>query len=495
MRRAGVLLHPTALPGSPVCGSFGAEAHRWLDLLADHGIKAWQLLPLAPPDSLGSPYSSPSSFALNAWLLDAELLVAEGLLEPADLSELPQGGDSARLDLVRADQRAEQLGAALLRRYPHWERAQRERFASWRDQQRTWLVDHCRFWVLRRRFNAQPWWQWPQPLACRQRSALRALDAEAQQPLLQEALVQWQLQEQWQLLLDHARERGIQVIGDVPFYVAHDSADVWSHRRLFSAAADGSLSQQSGVPPDYFSATGQLWGTPVYRWPLHRLTRFRWWIRRLQRQLSLVDLLRLDHFRALESAWCVPGGDHTAERGIWRPSPGASLLRRLSRRYRGRHLPLIAEDLGVITPAVEALRDRYGLPGMKILQFAFDGDPHNPYLPANYRGHNWCVYTGTHDNATCIGWWQQLSDDQRHQVEQLLGPVQAPGWQLLELAMASEADWAVVPLQDLLHLGDEARFNTPGTSSGNWLWRLSGSVDQITGPLKGFGELAQRHQR
>jgi 4-alpha-glucanotransferase len=191
----------------------------------------------------------------------------------------------------------------------------------------------------------------------------------------------------------------------------------------------------------------------------------------------------------------VPGGDRTAEHGRWRPSPGQSLLRKLSRRYRGRLLPLIAEDLGVITPGVEALRDRYRLPGMKILQFAFDGNPDNPYLPANYTGSNWCVYTGTHDNATCIGWWQQLSGEQRHQVEQLLGPVHAPGWQLLELALASLADWAVVPLQDLLQLGDEARFNTPGTDRGNWQWRLSGGLDAIAGPLKGLGEMAQRYQR
>ncbi len=495
MRRAGVLLHPTALPGTPACGSFGAAAHSWLDLLADHGIKAWQLLPLAPPDSLGSPYSSPSSFALNAWLLDADQLVADGLLQPADREALPVGGDPSRLDLALADRRAQALAEALLRNFPQWNQAQRERFALWRHQQRSWLVDHCRYWVLRQRYGAQPWWQWPAPLARRQRSALQALDSQAHDGLLQEALVQWQLQEQWQHLLDHARRRGIQVIGDVPFYVAHDSADVWSHRRLFSVQADGSLSQQSGVPPDYFSATGQLWGTPVYRWPLHRLTRFRWWIRRLQRQLSLVDLLRLDHFRALEAAWCVPGMDRTAEHGRWRPSPGGSLLRKLSRCDQGQHLPLIAEDLGVITPAVEALRDRYGLPGMKILQFAFDGDPKNAYLPANYQGSNWCVYTGTHDNATCIGWWQQLSDAERHQVHELVGPVQAPGWQLMELALASSADWAVVPLQDLLQLGDEARFNTPGTSSGNWSWRLSGGLAQLTGPIKGFGEMALRHQR
>ena len=495
MRRAGVLLHPTALPGSPVCGTFGAAAHQWLDLLADYGIKAWQLLPLAPPDALGSPYSSPSSFALNGWLLDADQLFAAGLLQPADLADLPADLDPGQLQPALAEQRSEALAALLLRRYPSWSDAQQQRFETWRQQQRSWLVDHCRFWVLRQRYNGQPWWQWPEPLARRQRSALRALDGEARALLLQEALLQWQLQEQWQSLLEHARRRGVQVIGDVPFYVAHDSADVWSHRHLFSAAADGSLSQQSGVPPDYFSATGQLWGTPVYCWPLHHLTRFRWWMRRLERQLSLVDLLRLDHFRALEAAWCVPGGDRTAEHGRWRPSPGQNLLRKLSRRYRGRLLPLIAEDLGVITPGVEALRDRYRLPGMKILQFAFDGNPDNPYLPANYSGSNWCVYTGTHDNATCIGWWQQLSGEQRHQVEQLLGPVHAPGWQLLELALASQADWAVVPLQDLLQLGDEARFNTPGTDRGNWQWRLSGGLDAIAGPLKGLGEMAQRYQR
>jgi 4-alpha-glucanotransferase len=324
---------------------------------------------------------------------------------------------------------------------------------------------------------------------------MRALDQQEHQALLQEALVQWQLQEQWQRLLDHARQRQVQVIGDLPFYVAHDSADVWSHRRLFSARSDGELIEQSGVPPDYFSATGQLWGTPVYRWPLHRLTRFRWWLRRLERQLSLFDLLRLDHFRALDAAWCVPGADRTAEHGRWRPSPGRSLLRKLSRRCGAAGLPLIAEDLGVITPAVEALRDRHHLPGMKILQFAFDGHADNPYLPVNYQGSNWCVYTGTHDNATCIGWWQSLGEEQRHQVEALLGAVHAPGWQLLELALASRADWAVVPLQDLLNLGDEARFNTPGTSAGNWCWRLASNLDQIKGPLQGLGELAQRHQR
>jgi 4-alpha-glucanotransferase len=488
MRRAGILLHPTALPGTPACGSFGAVARQWVDALADHGIGVWQLLPLAPTDGTGSPYSSPSGFALNPWLLDGEQLVVDGLLHDADLAALPAAQGGHQLDLVVAPLRAQALGAALLRRFDSWPDAEREAFGRWRQREAPWLVDHCRFMVLRQLHGQRPWWQWPA-------GGLAALERQQAGPLLQEALVQWQLQVQWQRLLNHARGRGVQVVGDLPFYVAHDSADVWSRRRLFSVRRDGTLTSQSGVPPDYFSATGQLWGTPVYRWPLHRLTGFRWWLRRLERQLVLFDLLRLDHFRALEAAWCVPGADRTAEHGEWRRSPGRALLDRL-RRACGGSLPLIAEDLGVITPAVEALRDRYGLPGMKILQFAFDGDPANAYLPDNYAGSNWVVYTGTHDNATCIGWWQGLDPAERERVERCLGgPMHAPGWQLIELALQSRAELAVAPLQDLLHLGDEARFNTPGTSEGNWQWRLGLSPDQLAGPLQGFGAMARRYGR
>lgn len=496
MRRAGVLLHPTALPGSPGCGSFGATAHAWIDALADQGIKAWQLLPLAPTDGTGSPYSSPSGFALNPWFLDADQLVVDGLLQPSDLEALPTDGDPCRLDIDLAQRRVESLAAALLRSAPHWPEHQRQSLAHWRADQGFWLRDHCRFMVLRRLQQQRPWWEWPQPLARRERSALQRLDQEHAQALEQEALLQWQLQHQWQRLLSHGRARGVEVIGDLPFYVAHDSADVWSRPYLFSLRRDGRLRQQSGVPPDYFSATGQLWGTPVYVWPLHRLTRFRWWMRRLERQLELLDLLRLDHFRALEAAWCVPGTDRTAEHGRWRRSPGRALLRRLRAVRGGGHLPLIAEDLGVITPAVEALRDGDRLPGMKILQFAFDGNPENPYLPQNFRGSDWVVYTGTHDNATCIGWWNALGQEERQRVEACLGAaVQAPGWQLLELALGSSAELAVVPLQDLLELGDEARFNSPGTTEGNWSWRLAGSLDTLRGPLQGLGEMARRYGR
>jgi 4-alpha-glucanotransferase len=464
MRQAGVLLHVTALPGPQQSGSFGQEACDWIDLLSRHGVGVWQVLPLAPPDATGSPYSSPSGSALNPQLLDRARLDAEGWSESNP--------------------------------------DQRQAFEHWRQRQHHWLQDHCRFVVLKRLHGGQPWWLWPADLAQRRVQALQQLDRQQAGALRDEALLQWHLQRQWQALRRHAQQAGVQIVGDLPFYVAHDSADVWSRPDLFAIRPSGRLLQQSGVPPDYFSATGQLWGTPVYRWSRHWLSGFGWWIRRLLRQLELFDLLRLDHFRALQAFWSVPGDAPTAENGHWRLSPGWPLLGLLwvacLRRglLRCGRLPLIAEDLGVVTPGVEWLRDGFALPGMKILQFAFDGDAANPYLPVNFKGRRWVVYTGTHDNATTLGWWWQLDQESRQRVEQTLGAaVQAPGWQLAELALNSRADLAVVPLQDLLELGDEARFNTPGTASGNWSWRLQQPIASLEGPLKGYGEMAARGQR
>jgi 4-alpha-glucanotransferase len=501
-RACGVLLHPTALPGTPCCGSFGAAARAWIDLLARQGIGVWQLLPLAPTDGTGSPYSSPSGSALNPWLIDADDLVADGLITPADREALPPG-EEGRLDPLQATERARAVASALSRRWAGQPQERQEAFDRWRQRQRFWLVDHCRFMVIRRLQGGRPWWEWPADLARRRPAALRALVQEQSEALHEEALLQWQLQCQWSRVQERAHGQGVRLVGDLPFYVAHDSADVWSRPLLFSLRPDGGLVEQSGVPPDYFSATGQLWGTPVYRWWVHRLTGFRWWLARLMRQLELMDLLRLDHFRALEAYWSVPGGEATAMNGAWRPSPGRPLLQRLWRRCRregqlldGRRLPLIAEDLGVITPAVEALRDHFDLPGMKILQFAFDGNDDNPYLPANYRGDRWVVYTGTHDNATSLGWWHHLDDGARGRVAALVGgEVRAPGWQLLEVALASSAELVVVPLQDLLELGDEARFNTPGTVEGNWTWRLTRSMEDLAGPLLGYGAMAARYGR
>jgi 4-alpha-glucanotransferase len=488
-----------------VCGGFGAAAREWIALLGRERVGVWQILPLAPPDGTGSPYSSPSGSALNPWLIDADDLVAEGWLSPADREALPGADDRGELlDPRRASERATALGAALRRRWAEQPGPLQQAFRIWRRAQRSWLRDHCRFMVLRRLHGGRPWWEWPGPLARRQGRALRLLERARADDLLEEALLQWCCERQWRRLQRQAAAAGVRIVGDLPFYVAHDSADVWAQPGLFSLRPDGSLVAQSGVPPDYFSPTGQLWGTPVYRWWRHRLGGFRWWLQRLERQLSLYDLVRLDHFRALQAYWRVPGDESTAENGSWQLSPGEALLRQLRRRCRqlgtllpdGR-LPLIAEDLGVITPPVEHLRDHFALPGMKILQFAFDGNAENSYLPANFVGDRWVAYTGTHDNATTLGWWQSLDEGGRQRVEAAVGgPVSAPGWQLLELALASSAELVVAPLQDLLELGDGARFNVPGTTDPrNWCWRLSRPVAELAGPLYGYGAMAARWGR
>ncbi|MEB3276279.1 MAG: 4-alpha-glucanotransferase [Cyanobacteriota bacterium] len=492
MKQSGILLHVSALPGPQGCGSLGAEARGWISLLGHRGIDVWQVLPLAPVDGTGSPYSSPSGSALNPLLLDLASLVQEGWL-PADQGAADLA-DSSQLSMV-----AEELG----RNWQQASRQQRQAFGRWQRYQRHWLSWHCRYMVIKQLEGGKPWWLWNSALAQRNGAVLRRLEQEHAGALLQQALLQWHLQRQWQSLRQHGRSCGVQLVGDLPFYVAHDSADVWSRPHLFSISRTGALLQQSGVPPDYFSSTGQLWGTPVYRWGAHWASGFDWWIKRLLRQLELFDLLRLDHFRALQAYWSVPGDAPTAEHGQWRLSPGWPLLALLWLACLGRgrllhngHLPLIAEDLGVITPGVRWLRDGFALPGMKILQFAFDGDAENPYLPANYQGQRWVVYTGTHDNATTLGWWQHLDQGSRDRVATAVGAaVQAPGWQLTKLALDSTADLAVVPLQDLLELGDEARFNTPGTASGNWCWRLQQPISSLDGPLKGYGELAAAASR
>ena len=477
-RTTGVLLHPSSLPNSPLCGSFGSPAREWLRLLARNEIGVWQFLPIAPTDQTGSPYSSPSGFAYNPCFLDVNDLIKDGFLPLSVLEELPKlnNQNTSIVDFKVVNNFTNLVGRFLREFWNYQDQDKYAEFQSWCLKQ-YWLEDHVLFMELRKQFENLPWWEWPEPFFNKNMSEINIWRENYQNDLLEHRLIQWHLDRQWQALRELAKDLGVLLLGDLPFYVSRDSADVWSNRSLFSILSNGDLSLQSGVPPDYFSETGQLWGTPVYRWEKHRSTKFRWWRRRFSRNFEQVDMLRIDHFRALDSYWAVPGQDKTAQDGFWKPSPGRELLKKL-RNDLGERLPLIAEDLGVITPAVENLRGHFSLPGMKILQFAFNGDIDNPYLPENIQGNSWIVYTGTHDNATSIGWWDELDQETKNRLwerDQAIGD--SPSWKLIQMGLSTSACLFVAPIQDLLSLDNNARFNTPGTIKDNWNWRIK-SFDQ-----------------
>jgi 4-alpha-glucanotransferase len=452
-RRAGVLLHPTSLPG-PRGGVIGAEARRFVDFLANAGFTVWQTLPLGPVDASLSPYQMKSAHAGNPELIDFDDVVDHGWLD-----ETMAGADLATR--LRAS-----YGAFRERAAP----GEKTAFDNFVQQSRAWLLPYALFEHHRRRFDRQPWWQWPEPIRQRDPAALTAALAKGRDDLRAIAFEQYLFDRQWQRLREYANTHGVYLFGDMPFYVDLDSVEVWWHRKLFRVAPQGRPEAVAGVPPDYFNADGQLWGNPLYDWDAMRAEGFRWWVDRVRGQLRWFDLLRLDHFRALESFWEVPGCAATARDGRWRPAPGAALLTAL--RTELAELPLVAEDLGVITPEVRSLRDQFGLPGMLILQFAFDGSVHNPYLPDNHV-ENAVVYTGTHDNDTTLGWYAALDAGTRSRVDACLAstPGDMPG-ALIRAAYASPARLAMLPLQDLLGLGTEARMNVPGTPSGNWRWRF-----------------------
>ena len=492
-RFSGILLHPTALPCSLVNGGFGEQARDWLKLLSNNGINVWQFLPLSPTDNTGSPYSSPSGFALNPWFLDANDLLEEGFISEEVISEinkLEKGEKENKFNFEIADKRTQILSEALIREWNNQNNKIHQEFNNWSKKQ-FWLEDHALFMEIRKKYKKKPWWEWPESFSKYNINFLRSWRKQNETQVLEHYLLQWHLDRQWESVRKLARELGVLLFGDMPFYVSRDSVDVWSNRKLFSILSNGDLYQQSGVPPDYFSETGQLWGNPVYRWERHKATNYRWWRKRFRRQWQQVDLLRLDHFRALDSYWAVPGDEVTAENGYWAPSPGLQLLSLLRKDYNGK-LPLIAEDLGVITKQVENLRDYFELPGMKILQFAFDGNLDNPYLPENIDNYKSIVYTGTHDNPTTIDWWQQIDDSMRQRVlARIDGNDQLPSWKLIEIGLLTNTYLFIAPLQDLLSLGEESRFNKPGTIVDNWEWRIKKKDNELQESLIKFGELAK----
>ena len=465
-RASGILLHPTSLPG-PGTGDLGEQAFRFVDWLADAGQSLWQTLPLVAVNEGGSPYNALSAFAGNPLLVSPAELHLHGLL-PAEAAAAPDLDDDD-LDFPAALRWKDGVVRAAYALLADDEELRAD-FRAYRDEEAAWLDDYALFRALREAHGGASWSDWPAPLRERHPNALGAARHQLFDEIDRHAYGQYLFDLQWGAVRRHAHAHGIRIVGDVPIFVAYDSADVWAHPELFELDDDLRPTVVSGVPPDYFSATGQRWGNPLYRWDVLERTGYRWWIDRFRRTLQMVDVVRVDHFRGFESYWEVPAAEDTAIKGEWRPGPGRKLFDAVRRELGG--LPLVAEDLGIITEEVEALRDDLDLPGMRVLQFAFGGDdPQNPHLPRNYV-HNAVAYTGTHDNDTALGWYADADRDAKSAVDAAVGTGSEMHWRLIEAVLKSEAGWAIVPLQDVLGLGGQARMNTPGVAEGNWGWRL-----------------------
>ena len=475
-RASGVLLHPTCLPGPHGAGDFGPAAYHFVDWLVAAGQTLWQILPLGGIGPGNSPYMSSSAFAGNVLLIDLAELHARGWLDAGDLQP------DARFSEVRVDfgavvpWRMARLEKAAARFAESASAADRADHADFCRRHADWLADYALFMALAERHAGQAWCDWPAPLARRAPQALQDARAAHAGRIAFWTFAQWCFFRQWQALRAYANARGVKVVGDAPIFIAGQSAEVWARQELFELDAAGRPTVVAGVPPDYFSATGQRWGNPLYRWRAHAAEGYAWWIARLRHTTHMVDIVRIDHFRGFAGYWEIPASEPTAIHGRWRPGPGAALFEAVEAALGA--LPIIAEDLGIITPDVTALRERLGLPGMRILQFAFgEGgleDNANAYLPHNYE-RNTVVYTGTHDNDTTQGWWRQASPALRRQVLDYLGTEsdQDIHWQLIRAACASVADLAIHPLQDVLGLGAAHRMNLPGQGDGHWEWRFT----------------------
>ncbi len=470
-RKSGILLHPTSLPGPGGIGSLGKGARDFIDFLSRSGQSLWQILPLGPTSYGDSPYACYSAFAGNPLLTDLETIVSEGDLAQSDLRyDFPD--DKVDYSLVKKYKSAV-LKKAAVNFFAGGDNQRRGEFESFREQT-PWLHDYAVFMVLKDRHRGKSWSDWPEAIARHDRSVLNALTGELTESINELEYAQWQFSRQWRSVKEYANRQGIRIIGDIPIFVARDSVDVWANPHLFQLDERRRPTVVAGVPPDYFSETGQLWGNPLYNWENMERDGYGWWIGRFRSSLSLFDMVRVDHFRGFEAYWEVPAGEKTAVNGRWVKGPGESLFNALADELGA--LPIIAEDLGVITPEVEALRDRYNFPGMKILQFAFGSGPRNPYLPHNHIRES-VVYTGTHDNDTTVGWFSSISESEKEAVCRYLGISGTNiSWDLIRAALVSVADSVIIPLQDVLSLGSEARMNTPGTVAGNWSWRYSSTA-------------------
>jgi 4-alpha-glucanotransferase len=504
-RLSGILLHPTSLPGPFGIGDLGAGAYHFVRFLRDSRQHVWQMLPLGPTGYGNSPYQTFSAFAGNPLLLSLDTLRADGWLSASDLADAPpfSGNRVAYEAVIEFKQRV--LWQAFETFQRSADRSQLDDLEAFSQRQAEWLDDYTLFMALKEIHGGEAWTTWEGSAARREPAALARWRQRLAPRVQFHAFLQYQFFRQWQHLKAACHRHEIQLFGDVPIFIAHDSADVWAHPELFHLAVDGHPTVVAGVPPDYFSQTGQRWGNPLYRWEVLAASGHAWWIRRLRTMREMVDIIRLDHFRGFEAYWEVPAAAETAIHGRWVEGPGAAFFEALFQALG--ELPLVAEDLGLITPEVRALRKRLRLPGMRVLQFGFGGDPRtNEHCPHNYT-RDCVVYTGTHDNNTSVGWWHEAEEptESRESLEPMraeraaaLKYMASDGreihWDMIRLALASVGNLAIVPLQDVLGLGQEARMNHPGKPDGNWQWRYAAGL--LTEELAGrLGELTEIYGR
>lgn len=489
-RSTGILLHPISLPSRGGIGDLGLAAYQFLDFLAQARQGLWQVLPLNPPANGNSPYSSTSAFAGSPLLISLERLAERGWLDQTSVSKL-----SATVGPINYDQVRSEKGPLLRQAAANFiERANGEvnsRFDHFCQENSWWLDDYVLFETLRQR-HGNNWNQWPSPLARRESLAIESAQRELAGDLSICRVLQFFFWEQWHALRHYCAQKSIRVVGDIAIFVDYESADVWAHRDLFRLREDLHPDVVSGVPPDYFSATGQRWGNPLYNWDTMRRNGYRWWIQRLRWATQTCDFIRLDHFRGFAQFWEIPADEPTAINGRWVDGPGDDFFLKVNDALGG--LPFFAEDLGLITPDVVALRDRHRIPGMAVLQFAFGDVGAHAYLPHRLNS-NYVIYSGTHDNDTTLGWWSTLDEKIRNAVLGLIGSCNdGPNWGLIRLAQSSAASFSVVPLQDVLGLGSEARLNTPSTHTGNYHWRYAPGAlkPELAAKLAALAEVADR---
>jgi len=478
-RASGVLLHPTCLNGPDGIGDLGPDAFAFVDWLQRHGQSLWQILPLGPTSFGDSPYQTLSSFAGNTLLISLDKVKTAGWLTADDLAERPTFNPD-RVEFGKViTWKTGRLARAWENFQTHAGPRDRQEFQAWRDANAAWVEDFALFSALKESLEGQPWHQWPRDLARREPAAITEARRVLEVAVSGHCFGQWLFASQWADLRRYVADAGLKIVGDVPIFVAHDSCDVWANQAFFRLDTKGHPTHVAGVPPDYFSKTGQLWGNPLYDWDSLKADGYGWWIARMRACLAQVDIVRIDHFRGFAACWEVPAEAKTAVDGQWIPGPGAEFFAALKAGLDGR-LPLIAEDLGVITADVEALRDAFDLPGMKVLQFAWSG-PDNLFLPHEHTP-NCVVYSGTHDNDPTLGWWEHLADaDTKILVADYVGTeIHEPNWTLIRLGLMSCAHTFIATLQDVLGMGREARMNLPGEGSGNWNWRVP--VGALEGP-------------